>query len=262
MFYNTDGSLKILCVGNSFSHDAMAHAFTVATDLGFKSIKLCNLFIGGCTIKTHAINANTNAPAYLLEQTTDGSWEYTQDATMESALISDKWDFVTLQQASGDSGLKGSFELLDYLVSYVKARVPETTRLAWHMTWAYQQNSTHAHFPNYGNSQTAMYRSIVQTVKDTVMKNPALTELIPTGTAIQNARTSSLGDALTRDGYHLSLGAGRFIAALSLIHSLTGADIANKTFSALGVSQKEKEIAVECVLNATSFPLDVTPSDL
>lgn len=41
--------------------------------------------------------------------------------------------------------------------------------------------------------------------------------IIPTGTAIQNARTSFVGDHMNRDGYHLDLKIGRYTAALYMV---------------------------------------------
>ena len=57
-----------------------------------------------------------------------------------------------------------------------------------------------------------MYNAIVDCVKD-LMKEYHFDILIPSGTAIQNARTSSLGDTFNRDGYHLKRTYGRYTAA-------------------------------------------------
>jgi len=57
-----------------------------------------------------------------------------------------------------------------------------------------------------------MYTAIVDASKR-ITELEEISVLIPSGTEIQNARTSSLGDTLTRDGYHLELTYGRFTAA-------------------------------------------------
>ncbi len=49
-------------------------------------------------------------------------------------------------------------------------------------------------------------------------------EAKPAGTAIQNLRKTTVGDTLTRDGYHLSKGLGRYVAALTWYCYITGAD--------------------------------------
>ena len=72
-----------------------------------------------------------------------------------------------------------------------------------------------------------MYSSILSVVDSIIAKNPAIKGIIPCGTAIQNLRTSRLGDTLTRDGFHMSLGIGRYTLALTWAEYLTGGDINN-----------------------------------
>ena len=45
---------------------------------------------------------------------------------------------------------------------------------------------------------------------------------MPSGTAIQNARTTWLGDNMNRDGYHLDLKMGRYTAACAWFETITG----------------------------------------
>ena len=83
--------------------------------------------------------------------------------------------------------------------------------------------------------------------------------IIPTGTAVENARTAKIG-LLTRDGYHLSLGVGRYIAALTFISSITGLPIDNIDWAPEGVREYEKMVAIESVNNAKQTNYDVTKS--
>ena len=50
-----------------------------------------------------------------------------------------------------------------------------------------------------------MYNSIIDAVNK-ASKLVKIDHIVPVGTAIQNGRTSSIGDNFTRDGYHLSIG--------------------------------------------------------
>ena len=119
---------------------------------------------------------------------------------MGDAIAERDWDFVTLQQASGSSGLADTYGGLETLIEYVQNKLPETAhaKLAWHMTWAYQQNSTHADFGKYDRDQTTMYRSIVSAVNERIVPCGDFAAIVPNGTAVQNARTSFVGDTLTR----------------------------------------------------------------
>jgi hypothetical protein len=96
------------------------------------------------------------------------------------------------------------------------------------MTWAYQASSSHAGFANYGKNQMKMYNAITDAVKTTILTNNSIDGFIPSGTAVQNLR-GVYGDTLTRDGFHLSYGIGRYTAALMWYKQLTGGDISNIT---------------------------------
>lgn len=57
-------SFKVLAIGNSFSVDAMQYLYGLAKDAGYTDIVLGNLYIGGCTLETHANNIGTGKAAY------------------------------------------------------------------------------------------------------------------------------------------------------------------------------------------------------
>ena len=78
--------------------------------------------------------------------------------------------------------------------------------------------------------------------------------------AIQNARTSYLGDTLTRDGFHLTIPYGRYIAALTWGKVLTGKSVEGIAYAPEGVDEALKAIAIESVENAVKSPFEVTQS--
>ena len=57
-------SIKLLCIGNSFSVDAVQHLYGLLTDAGVENILIGNLYVGGCTLKTHWDNIDTENAAY------------------------------------------------------------------------------------------------------------------------------------------------------------------------------------------------------
>lgn len=257
-----DGSIRILAIGNSFSDDAMEYLYQILEQAGYTSIKLGNLYIGGCTLATHASNFTNEAKAYDYRVNTDGKWVTTSSYNSVDAIKSDNWDYISLQQASGSSGMPDTFEpSLTTLIDGIKALKPKA-KLMWHMTWAYQQTSTHSEFPNYGSDQMTMYNAIVNTVKSKVLVKDDIKVLIPCGTAIQNLRTSVIGDNLTRDGYHLSTNIGRYVAALMWAKQISGCDLSTINWRPAGnvYTQKQIEAIKEAVNNAYEHPLEVTAS--
>lgn len=260
--WDDDGALKILMIGNSFSDDTMEYAYQIARALGVEEVYLGTLYIGGCSLNTHYQNAMYDNASYEYRTNSDGNWSTVPNYKMSTALASCDWDFVALQQASGSSGLPDTYASLSGLIDYVKEHLPKTShaKLVWNMTWAYQSNSTHSDFVKYSRDQTKMYTAIVETVKSKVITNKDISVVIPVGTAVQNARTSYLGDTLTRDGHHLSLDFGRYLAGLTLIHALTGLPVNDISYAPPSVDANKTAVAVESAKNAVLNPYGVTQS--
>lgn len=257
--WREDDTLQILTVGNSFSDDTMQYVYKIAADLGVENIVLGNLYIAGCSLEMHHQNAKYDTSMYEYRLNTADEWVTTPGTKFSTALTSQDWDFISLQQVSGRSGIEQSYGHLEGLIEKVKELCPNAT-LCWNMTWAYQQNSTHTDFWLYGRSQQTMYDQIVSVVNSKIVPNADLTLISPTGTAIQNARTSYLGDTLTRDGYHLSKDVGRFIAGLTFFKALSGVSLDGLTFRPEGVDENVAKIAVEAANNAVAEPFAVTNS--
>ena len=253
-------SVKILMIGNSFSEDTMQWMYQIAEDLGYEDIKLGNLVIGGCSLDKHATKAKGDLADYVYRVNTTGSWVKNENYKMSDALKSEDWDVVSLQQASGSSGIESTYSQLEYMIGYVKGFVPNA-KIVWNMTWAYQQDSTHGDFSKYNSSQSVMYSSIVSTVKNKVLDNNDISVIVPNGTAIQNARTSYIGDKLTRDGFHLSLDFGRYIAGLTFFSAVTGKSIEGMTYKPSGVDEDMQKVAIESAMNAIAEPWKVTDSE-
>ncbi len=258
MKWTQDGELKILAIGNSFSDDAMEYVYQVAKDAGVEKITLGNMFIGGCSLATHLSNAKGDKGAYDFRTNTDGKWSTKGGVSIKTAVTSQDWDFITFQQVSGYSGVADSYDDLEELIGIVKPLCPDAT-LAWHMTWAYKEGSDHGDFPKYNRDQMTMYNAIVSAVNEKILTNDDIKIVIPSGTSIQNVRTSFIGD-MTRDGYHLSTGLGRYIASMTYVKALTGLSIDNSKNKPKDVDSVQLEAIIESVNNAIETPYSVTAS--
>ena len=182
--------MKILAIGNSFSDDSMEYLYPVLLALGEKDISLGNLYIGGCPIDRHVANARESTPDYDYRTNTQNEWHTLSGHTSLAAIRSQTWDVITMQQASYDSGRAETYGGLSKLIGFVDENATGMPKLLWNMTWAYQSDTTHAGFANYGNDQMAMYNGIVNAVKTRVLPTQRFAAVIPVGTAIQTARTS------------------------------------------------------------------------
>ena len=254
--WEEDGVLKILCIGNSFSQDTMANLYGILKDLGVENVKLGNLVIGGCTVFTHYSHAKSENAAYTYSENTSGTWRDKDKQVLNTIVASDNWDFISLQQASHDSGVKSSYTYLPKLIEIVEDLCP-AARLVWNMTWAYQSDATHGSFPVYDRNQMTMYRSILSAVNEKVLSEPSIELVSPAGTAIQNARAGWIGDTITIDGFHLSE-VGRYIAALTFAQTLTGLSVENVKYAPTGLNLAEQKLAIESAMLACEKPYEIS----
>ena len=216
--------LKVLSIGNSFSDDAQAWAHEVFASAGEDAL-FGNLYIGGCSLERHLHNAKTGEAAYSYRRNMKTMGDE-GTATLDTGLLDEDWDFITLQQASHFSGQWQTYEpYLRPLAEYVRRRCPRA-RLIVHQTWAYETDSTHSGFMHYDNSQETMYA----TLRDCYARAARLLDarIIPCGDAVQLARAMKPfdyahgGKSLNRDGFHLSYVSGRYLAALVWFGFFTG----------------------------------------
>lgn len=253
-------SLKILAVGNSFSSDAMEYLYKILKDGGVEEIVLGNLYYGGCSLDQHYQFGKTDSASYTYYKHEGRDWVKTANYKMSQALTDEVWDYVSLQQTSKTCGLSNSYSKLDELIAMVKEKNPQA-KLIWHMTWAYQQDSTHSSFPNYKNDQMTMYNMIID-VMNTVIAPLNFDVIVPAMTSIQNARTSFMGDTLTRDGYHMDYYIGRYIVGLTWYAAITGCSVDSIAYnpSSAKISDDMIRAAKEAVTAAIADPLTVTQS--
>ena len=256
-------TLKVLAVGNSFSVDAMEYLWGICNDGGIENIVLGNLYIGGCSLDTHWSKISSNANAYKYYKNTSGKWTSTDDTALYDALVDEDWDIITVQQASQNSGKPETYSKLNSILNYLRVNCTnENAEFYWHMTWAYQSDSTHSGFAGYNSDQNTMYQAIINATQTQIATKEAIAGIIPSGTAIQNLRTSYLGDKLTRDGYHLNYTDGRYTAALTWFAYLTGGSVEKISWVPESNQSVRDNLAPirEAVTNALATPYSVTNS--
>ncbi|WP_367211121.1 DUF4886 domain-containing protein [Sphingobacterium sp. R2] len=255
-----DGVLRILAIGNSFSEDAIEQNLYELAKAGKKKIVIGNLYIGGAPLSLHVRNAKDDKPAYRYRKINiDGKMSEKANERLSEALIDEAWDYISFQQASPLSGDYDSYAKdLPLLYEYVTKHVafPET-RYILHQTWAYQNGASHEGFVRYNRSQDIMYKAIARTSRE-VFNWGNFDLLVPCGTAVQNARSSFIGDHFTRDGYHLNLDYGRFTAACTWYESLFHESVLSNTFLPLKVTYVEGTIARAAAHKAVETPYGVT----
>ena len=229
VYYNTkwDGkTLKVLCVGNSFARNATKVLYQIAEAHGVEEIVLGVLHIGGCTVEKHWNNAQSEAAAYKYYKNTTGEWKLTENATLLYGLQNEQWDVITITQGQGLYGIPKSYDgCLEELIGYINEnKTNPDSQIAFHMTWAFPQDSTNERFNHYANDQMTMFQCIVDTARERILPTEGIDFLLPSGSAIQNGRTA-LGDIFSDDDrFHMGK-IGEYVCGYVWFSYLTGQSI-------------------------------------
>ena len=188
--------LRVLSIGNSFSASLCRYLPAMAAASG-ERLEFCNLFIGGCSLKRHAGNA-AKAGADPAFAPYDVTWFRAEDpahpakfrSNIPQMLATQKWDVVTLQQASHESWKPESFHpWADSLVATVRSLAPDA-EIVWHETWSYNAADARigGKFPDWPFDQAGMYAR-VETNALALARAFGL-RVIPVGLAVQKRRAA------------------------------------------------------------------------
>jgi len=235
---STSDTIKILAIGNSFSEDGVQYVYDLAKAEN-KKILIANLYYPGCSFAQHWSFIKNRSTVYDYQKNINGAFIHFNNSNFLRGLLDEDWDIITFQQYSGYSGLINTyFPYLDSLATYVKANaINSKVKFAMHQTWSYPSYSAHSGFKNYSNNQEIMYKQIVASINLAARKK-YISMIIPSGTAIQNAR-SYFGDKLNRDDLHLSLPLGRYIASCAWFESIFSVSSVGNIYKPDGISSVE-----------------------
>ena len=235
--------MKILSIGNSFSQDAHRYLHQVAKSEGVE-LKAVNLYIGGCSLEKHYQNLIDDNAVYGFEFNGEKTGIF---VSIKQAIESDEWDVVTLQQVSHLSWDYKTFNpYLIEIAKFLKEKCPKA-KIYIHQTWAYEKDSQPlSDLGVFKNSKDMLDSACLS--YDMAVKEICADGVIPCGRAMFNALKLGI-DKIHRDGYHATLGVGRYLLALCWLKSLMNIDISNNTFNEFDepISDAERKIVIDAV---------------
>lgn len=269
-------TLKLLAITSSFGKNTTDFLYDIAIAEGCTDVVVGRLYGSGCTLSMHVENAQTNANYYQYTKNNSGRWDQMESIPMSYGLKDEDWDIIFVQQSAGQAGNEITYgDYLDQLMEYIHAnKTNPKARFVWNMTWAYQSDCTQDVFVDrFQSNQMLMYNSIVDVTNNKIVPRTDIDRIIPSGTVIQNARTSVIGDTLCRDTYHLD-NLGGIMVAYGLYSVLTGHELTEINLDTatckIGISggdalrraltDTEKAIIIESVNNAIKNPFAITQS--
>lgn len=210
------GSLRVLAIGNSYTVDALYFVKDILENLGVdaETYSLYGVIHDSASLQHWCKvirKGETVQLSYWGGQRTDE-----EEGTLID-LISQPWDVIVLTQYSRAAIDYRSFNpWIKQLIDCIQLYCPNTdVTLAWNMAPSYND----AVITPYSNYERWLL--IAQSTK-MMAENDGIDVIIPVGTAVQNARSTSLNSQsqLTRDGWHLNEGVGRYLAAYTMVQSL------------------------------------------
>ncbi len=214
-------TLKILAIGNSFTEDGTAYLPSLIKKSGIEDVIIGKMVVGGTSLQYHYTHATNNDSVYAFSVSTENGFKSQGKTNFSSCLLYDTWDIIIMQQVSHLSGKYNTYQpYLNNLIKIIHGYQPHAA-IGWQMTWAYSSTSTHSGFIYYEYNQTVMYEAILNAVNQMRLETD-ISLIIPTGVVIQELRGTSICNdlELTRDGYHLDYGAGRYAAACTWFETL------------------------------------------
>ena len=258
-------NLNILMIGNSFADDTIYYAKDIANAYGI-NLNIYNSYIAGCTVDRHYQNLTSNSgnTEYSMRSTNENDWVYNNDMTLTQIINSHTWDIITFQQASAEVGRPSSYSNLSNLVSEVRSLTGASTKNYWYQTWAYDHDYMDAfdYFSYFSNDQDAMFAAINTCYQNQVAPLGLFEKTVFAGTAVQNLRSSYMGDTFTRDGKHMSSVHGRYLLGLNFISNVLNIDLdlCPCSYVAPEINGSFIAPAYESVRNARNHPYAATQS--
>ncbi len=289
LYGGNDGSsdtktLKVLCIGNSYTCDAFAYVPYIMQNIAPKvKLTLGLLTRGSATLQNHYEEHFDSCGRYPLyyKFKNNGIWHNYSSITIDQALENETWDIVMLQQGSTESRDYALYQpYLDSIIVSLKEKMTTPVTIGWMLIPAYPDGQELLE----ESSSDEMFRDIAACT-DSVMTQTGIDFMIPCGTAIQNARTTSLdqlGDFghLSYEGRHLQDGIPCLIEAYTVtqvlldklgVQSLIDDDFLNVTDSwimqnhtpqengsAVGMTPTNRELAKYCAKMAMRSPYEIT----
>jgi hypothetical protein len=276
--------IKILHVGNSFTLNSVPYVPYIIKNLAKSEIDLTigTTYYSGCTIDKYVTYLNDDSAVLRYDKNVSfaGNWTRTSNLTLKQILADEDWDIITFQQGSTSQENWDTYSNLNTLISNVLDYKLSVHKKAIKFGWLMPQIRLTI-------KTDESYNNIVKCINNVLNTTP-IDFVIPCGTAVENARgttLNSLGDyeshGLTNDGAHLQTGLPvlltSYVAALSILklagietHGIMGEQTrptatwlsSHSTPSgngaSIGVTEENCIIAQKCAIFAMKKPLEIS----
>ncbi len=170
--------IKILTIGNSFADSVVQPLTQIVQSVPGCSLKIDRANIGGCSLERHwkEYEQSLKDPAHK---------PYSgKKANLVDMLTKEKWDVVTIQQASPESWKPESYQpYAENLIQLIRKHAPQA-EIVIQQTWSYRSDSPR--LTGWKIDQKEMYNRLTKNYTDLAAKYNF--RIIPAGLAVQLSR--------------------------------------------------------------------------
>lgn len=255
-FRKVKGDIKVLAIGDEQMQNTIRYLYRIAYSADY------DITVGSCittksTIEEQLKSAVSDNKDFAFTKVEKDKTADKGTVSLSSALKSEEWNVIVLQQEADIAGVESSYDKLSEYIGLIKKSCKSNCKIVFSSSWAYSNNYYDLTYEsNYGANQLNMFEKINTAISNKA-KPSGVDIIAPIGTAIQNIRTSSIGDSIDNDAKLLRAGIGQYAASLTLFCAMTDTPVENVTFTS-PCSNTEFASISRCVTNAIKKPFTLT----
>ena len=248
--------LKVLMIGNSFSICVLKEMPACAASAG-ETLDLASLYIGGCPLDKHWSNVEKASDPTFLPYGFSYNYASVKDpkdapvaklgkhSNIPQALVADRWDVVTVQQASHFSWRPETFEPFGAsLVAKIRELAPQA-KIVVQETWSYPPWDKR--LKKFGFDQAEMYRRLHAAYAGFAGKYGF--DVIPVGTAAEIVPDRN--SLFKEPDFHFGR-EGVYLQGLAFTAKLFGVDVRKCPYRPDWMPEERAEAIKAAVMSAVS----------
>ena len=181
-------ALKVLMVGNSFSLSCRSYLPDIVKSLPDCELKLEIAYIGGCSLQRHIREYETSRQDPEHRPYTDIA---DRPASLQEFLKRDRWDIISIQQASHCSWQPATYEpWAEKLITIIRETNPQA-EIIIQQTWSYNAGDIRINTAQdeWGLDQAGMFSCLNAAYRSLARKYAF--RVVPAGLAVQLTRKDS-----------------------------------------------------------------------
>lgn len=286
-------SINILLVGNSFTRDENSYLPALLSE-AFPDLifNIGILYHGNSVLADHVTHmvGDTAYSAYSEYSTGYSAWADMSNIKLSAVLARHKWDLVSFTQANRGMDDYNN-EIKPYLLQLIDgytSRMGRNVQFAMNFSHIYATNyDGDDHIPGAGNTSASFFELVAPNMEKVLNELPVC-DVFPTGTAVQNARTTILDQYgsgtykdMTYDGRHLQEGVCCLVPAYAMLikvaeligNAKTGVlgsqiiptqewidehNIPGQHGTSQGATAENCRLAAMCAIMAVKHPFEIT----